>query len=133
MMKAGKYWIGDLCYVMHEEWDEVCAITMSHDECLKGEFTLKNGVTFAMYNTAYGDGCYDGFSVDSGTIGCVLLEDIDVSNANNCIGSGKILVFENDFETWSDDGLICFGDVIRIDTEADDYSASDDWNTYGEE
>jgi hypothetical protein len=22
-MKAGTYYIGDLCYVMHKEWDEV--------------------------------------------------------------------------------------------------------------
>jgi hypothetical protein len=25
-MPAGRYYIGDLCYVMHDEWDEACAL-----------------------------------------------------------------------------------------------------------
>ena len=26
MFPAGKYYVGDLCYVMHDEWDEVCGL-----------------------------------------------------------------------------------------------------------
>ena len=24
MMRSGTYYVGDLCYVMHPQWDEVC-------------------------------------------------------------------------------------------------------------
>ena len=56
MMPAGKYYIGDLCYVMHPEWDEFCRITISGNECLQGEFNLADGRRFATFTTAYGDG-----------------------------------------------------------------------------
>ena len=58
MMKAGTYWIGDLCYVMHDEWDEVCNITISGHSVKDGEFKLADGREFATYCTAYGDGMY---------------------------------------------------------------------------
>ena len=47
MMKAGTYYIGDLCYVMHDRWDEFCSITCSEHNVLDGEFNLKDGTRFA--------------------------------------------------------------------------------------
>jgi hypothetical protein len=84
MMKAGEYYIGDLCYVMHDEWDEVCDLLFegrSDQGCNEGEFTLKDGRQFAIYNTNFGDGVYqtdfgDTCCVDSGSIGCILKSDI---------------------------------------------------------
>ncbi len=125
-MPAGTYWIGDLCYVLEsdEEWDEVLELTLDKDneswEVTEGEFTMKDGRRFAMYNTKYGDGTYadqHGFQygVDSGSIGCIRLEDIrgEVSDG------GSIVVFENDFTTRNDAGLIRIGH-IRIDTDPED-------------
>ncbi len=124
-MPAGTYWIGDLCYVLEsdEEWDEVLDLTIVEDEpwaCGEGEFTLKDGRRFAMYNTKYGDGTYKDqhgfqYGVDSGSIGCIRLEDIrgEVSD------EGSIVVFENDFTTRNDDGLIRIGH-IKIDTDPDE-------------
>ena len=37
-MKAGTYYIGDLCYVMHKEWDEVCMFGTGWD--IKDEATV---------------------------------------------------------------------------------------------
>ena len=85
MMPAGRYYVGDLCYVMsNEEWDEVCGLLFEgrNDHGVnQGEFTLKDGRRFASYNTKYGDGVYESnmnttHSVDSGNIGCILADDI---------------------------------------------------------
>ena len=44
MMPAGKYYIGDLCYVMtDDEWREICAIIIKGNQCLDGEFELPDG------------------------------------------------------------------------------------------
>lgn len=117
---AGTYWIGDLCYVMDAEWDEVCDLTISDDnpcECVEGEFTLKDGRRFAIYNTMYGDGTYPDqygfkYGVDSGSIGCIRVEDIrgEVSE------EGSIVVFPYQFETGEKNGVIRIGH-IEIDTD----------------
>ena len=128
MMPAGRYYVGDLCYVMHPQWDEFCKITISGHQCLDGEFNLANGLRFASYGTAYGDGCYNdrvgrNYSVDAGLIGCIRVEDINDPEAN--LEGGQIVEFEAPFETsggrysenW--DGVIRFGNV-EIATEYKD-------------
>ena len=120
MMKAGTYYVGDLCYVMHAEWDEVCGFICSDTELTEGEFTLKSGVKFACYGTMYGDGWYHAgnysFGVDSGTLGCILLSDIDLTNPDNNVTLGSIIKFDDDFETSNVDGVISIGH-LNIDTD----------------
>jgi len=58
MMTAGKYYIGDLAYVMHGEWDEFCDLTIQGNSLLNGEFNLKDGRRFATFTTKWGDGVY---------------------------------------------------------------------------
>lgn len=129
MMPAGKYWIGDLCYVLHSEWSEFCDITITDNDCLDGEFSLKDGRKFASYRTAYGDGCYTGnvgkYPVDAGLIGCVKLEDIDLTNPDNDIKLGHVVEFSAPFETFSKNGVLWFGHV-RIDT-GDDEEIEDEY------
>jgi hypothetical protein len=140
MMKAGRYYVGDLCYVMSDtEWGEVCSITIVGNECIQGEFTLSDGRKFAMYNTRWGDGQYRSnrntkHSVDSGTIGCILLENIeahvDEENKFDFIEDvGALIEFKKDFETYSADGLMVFGDVI-INTDPDDFYEEEDEYEY---
>jgi hypothetical protein len=130
MMPAGTYYVGDLCYVMHDEWDEVCNLTadpVNFSRCLDGEFTLKDGRRFACYSTAFGDGCYFDkqgreYGVDAGLIGCILFSDIDRNNMKNDINGGNIISFNRAFLTsggrgtpeW--DGVIYFGH-IEIETD----------------
>ena len=135
MMKAGTYYVGDLCYVIAaKDWDEVCRLTTSNNECIQGEFTLADGRRFAMFNTKWGDGTYfdsmrmNEYSVDSGTIGCILLDDVKDSIAatyDNIEELGAIIEFEEDFETYNNDGLIVFGDVI-INTDPDEFYDEED-------
>lgn len=119
-MPAGTYYVGDLCYVMHDAWDEFCDITIEGNRVLDGVFSLKNGVKFATFGTAWGDGCYyDGsgreYGVDAGLIGCIRVEDIDPSEADN-VPSGNVIEFTEDFVCYRRGGVIRFGDVY-IDTD----------------
>ena len=127
MMQSGKYYVGDLCYVMSDaDWNEVCELTIKDSICLDGEFTLKDGRRFAMYGTRWGDGEYrdqydNSYCVDSGSIGCILEADITKPNANKDLGA--FITFETPFVTgggrgskeW--EGTIQFG-RIAIETNA---------------
>jgi hypothetical protein len=130
MMQAGKYYVGDLCYVLDDdEWDEVCSIIIQGNKVIDGEFELKDGRKFAIYSTAYGDGLYNDYyaneySVDSGSIGCIKVEDIkNVKDKIDIELLGATVDFEIDFVTgggrgtkdWN--GTIQFGS-IAIETDA---------------
>ena len=146
-MPAGNYYIGDLCYVLHEEWEECCDLfTKGRTDhgCNEGEFTLKDGRRFACFNTAYGDGSYPDqynrwYGVDSGSIGCILLSDVDVLNTGNFIREGHVVYFPDDFEVSSKGGVLHFGSV-SIDTrggpdedEDEDEDITEDWYDDGTE
>jgi len=123
-MPAGKYYIGDLCYVMDDaEWEEFCSITIDGHNVIDGEFQLKDGRRFATYGTAYGDGVYHdqyghSYSVDAGLIGCIKVEDIRSEKYENLLDLGSIMEFDNSFVTlggrgdegW--EGVIEFGHVM---------------------
>lgn len=135
MMPAGKYYIGDLCYVMHDVWDEVCNLMFPTPMCapVDGEFTLKDGRRFAVYSTKYGDGLYPSnigknLSVDAGIIGCIKVEDIrDPEATDVAIKSlGTTYEFGTDFITDGDrrgTGTIQFGRVV---VETGDYMPEED-------
>lgn len=123
MMQAGKYYVGDLCYVMTDnEWEQVCARTIQGQKFVDGEFELDDGRKFAIHSTAWGDGGYQDYygneySVDSGSIGCIKLEDIKAEKYDDIERLGNIVEFQTDFVTgggrgsdnW--DGVIQFGRV----------------------
>ena len=121
MMNPGKYWIGDLCYVMHDAWNECCELFFkdrTDHGCNEGVFQLKDGRKFANFNTRYGDGGYESsidatFYVDSGSIGCIKLEDIrdETYSMSQIKGLGAIVTFEDDFVVSEHNGTISFGDL----------------------
>jgi len=138
MLPVGKYYVGDLCYVLdNDEWDEVCSLIIQGNKVIDGEFVLKDGREFAIYSTAYGDGEYNdyygnSYSVDSGSIGCIKIEDIkNVKDKIDIELLGAIVDFEIDFVTgggrgtkdW--DGRIQFG-RIAIETDPEYNEDSDE-------
>jgi hypothetical protein len=130
MMKAGKYYIGDLCYVMHPEWDEFCSLTISGNNVLDGEFNLKDGRRFATFTTKWGDGTYKDeqgrtYGVDAGLIGCINVEDITPTELEN-LTDGHVVEFVQDFSTFSSGGIIRIGSVC-IDT---DYAEEEEDEVY---
>jgi hypothetical protein len=121
MMQPGTYYIGDLCYVMHGEWDEFCKLTIVGDKVLDGEFNLADGRRFATFTTAWGDGNYfdqngKSYDVDAGLIGCIRLDDIDLTNPENSLIGGNVVEFIQPFSTFSAGGEIRIGNVL-IDTD----------------
>jgi hypothetical protein len=50
MMIKGEYYVGDLCYVIDDRWDEVCSLLFSGEKNKKagGEFVLDDGIRFAL-------------------------------------------------------------------------------------
>lgn len=120
-LKAGEYWVGDLCYVMHGEWTEVCGTAFKDDTPVK---FLKNGVPFSIQRTACGDGSYtdnhqNDYCVDSGTLGCIETKNI-TDHPRNDLYLGHVHEFESDFEVKIHNGRIRFGDVVFIDTDSED-------------
>lgn len=125
-MTAGTYYVGDLCYVLHDSWDEVCSLVIQDQAVLEGRFQLADGRVFAMFNTAYGDGEYTDnmggrYPVDSGNIGCILLESVDRTDEDD-VTLGVVHAFDADFECDTDGQTLEFG-PIRIQTGDDE----DDW------
>ena len=120
-MPAGKYYVGDLCYVMHDCWNEVVDLfypTSDTQKGLDGEFVLRDGRRFASFDTLYGDGSYRSsigtrHCVDSGSIGCISVYDIrdQTYSPARLQKLGAIVDFEAPFEVSVDQGLIRFGSV----------------------
>ena len=134
-MPSGVYWVGDLCYTMHDCWEEVFELLVEGRDdygCNEGEFQLKDGRRFSIYNTQWGDGLFESngfgsFSVDSGSLGCILREDIKDNDA--FIDNGKIIQFDEEFSVNRIGGTISFGDKVSIDTGSheDDYIDDNDY------
>lgn len=138
-MPAGRYFIGDLCYCMHDAWDECVDLMFTSDEqgfpkAVEGEFTLKDGRRFASFGTAYGDGTYRSnlntfHGVDSGSIGCIRVEDIRDNTYEDLESLGAVVEFDQPFEVSKDQGLLVFGHV-EIETDADDEEVDDEEYNY---
>lgn len=118
MMKSGQYYIGDLCYVLRDSWDNVCDLIGTSET---GVYKLKNGTEFAIFNTTYGDGTYvdqngNEYPVDSGTIGCVKVSKVEDKSG---LSNGYVRKFSKPFDVMDVGGLLYFGD-IEIQTNDDD-------------
>ena len=144
MKPAKTYYIGDLCYVMHDEWDEVCELlSPSDDGEHQGRLRLKDGREIFIFGTAYGDGEYkdqfgNTYGVDSGTLGAIRVEDIrDGEYSKETLGElGCFHTFDQpltDNDCCSENGVVSFGHV-HIDTNRSPlYENEDDDEEYLDE
>jgi hypothetical protein len=129
-----KYYIGDLCYVMHDEWSEVCEAFFAGDED-EPIYELEDGRIFFMMNTAYGDGQYNDqnglpYSVDSGSIGAIKVDDIRDPQFALTLeqGLGHVHEFPYELEVLdveNSDGVLSFGSIV-IDTVGADWEDEDE-------
>jgi len=139
-MKAGKYFVGDLCYVFPTGWDAVHG-TFFLKQNENNEYELPDGRKFAMVSTQNGDGLYVSnlgirFAVDSGSIGCILFDDLKEWDACDDFGDlnsyGTVYEFKEDFELVRA-SKIEFGNEIYID-DSSEYDEDDDdgdnWNVW---
>ena len=113
ILQKGVYYIGDLCYVMDQEWEELCDLIEGNQYPDEGVYRFTDGRRFAIFNTAFGDGEYydkqkRSYSVDSGTLGCIKVDDLtkEVDEA-----LGNVVEMPTDFYCYSDGKTIYFGDI----------------------
>ncbi len=126
-LPAGRYYVGDPCYVFDWNWVEVLSNTDFFRKYPEGEYAEK----IWGHDTKWGDGCYydenwNMYPVDAGLIG-VVHEDLCESE-----GHGKWVTFEKPFDCgWDDEnGTIIIGH-IRIKTDLDEEDRC--WNYDDEE
>ncbi|NCU31719.1 MAG: hypothetical protein EOM23_02020 [Candidatus Moranbacteria bacterium] len=134
LLEHGKYWIGDLCYVLKSKWGKIIEAIVIDNRVEDGFFKLPDGTEFVMFGTKYGDGNYSSsicvdFSVDSGTIGIVPFDQIkDLGLDFDWINMlGHTVDFEKKF--WvknQDDGTMRFGHVYIYTGSDSDYDKDDD-------
>jgi hypothetical protein len=128
-MPAGTYYIGDLCYVLHERWEEFCDISFNSHERLDGKHQFKDGTEFVAFGTAYGDGAYldnkgNEYGVDAGLIGAVKVDAI-IDQGENNVSFGHIHTFDAPWEAYADDGVLHFGKIV-IDTKGEEEDQEDE-------
>jgi hypothetical protein len=124
--KAGKYYVGDPCYVISDEhWDELGEQTNWFQN--NDSFKFKGNTCFTC-GTAYGDGTYydyEGreYGVDAGLIGVVPFKCID----DNFKGEGgQIIEFNEDFQAYEQDGTFFIGDITIETGDLDEESEWED-------
>ena len=118
--KAGKYFVGDPCYVIrNDEWEDILKYTQFFGAFGIGQWGgFWKGYKMFSASTAYGDGCYTDnegreYGVDAGMLGIVPYEYITEFGDIDC---GNIIEFEKDFEVeMIDKGVFKFGSIV-IDT-----------------
>ena len=154
-MKAGKYYLGDPCYVLNEQnghdWMDLLSSTNyfgSYDEkeqkyipAEERQYFHKIGEHFVFVSdTAHGDGqYYDNmggcYPVDAGMIGCIPLELIPEAGLD-ILDFGNVVKFDKDFTCESgahDDGVIRIGNLL-IDTDPEpEYDPYDEDDEYDED
>ena len=121
-LPAGRYYVGDPCYVFDEKWDYILRNTNFFDGYPRGELTEK----IWGHSTKYGDGCYHGdngrnYAVDAGLIGVVHESLMEHSPDDG----GEIVTFDKPFDCrWEEEnGTIIIGH-IRIETDPEDKTCS---------
>ena len=109
---AGRYYLGDPCYVIRDEdWMPL----LNSCDYFNQPIGEVGGFKILAFGTKHGDGCYQDqhgneFGVDAGLIGLVPAGYRGQTSHGN-----KLVEFSSQFECWEDDGVLHFGDRI-IDT-----------------
>lgn len=151
-MPAGKYYVGDLCYIIKSHADWVAFLQASgEDERYKREFVIASdggpvvhltklfdqppfeykGHQCWFSFTKYGDGGYSdnygrGYSVDAGLIGVAPLEMCEKDT-----DGGHIVEFKEPFVVSCEDGNFTIGDITIV-TNGSDY-VEEEYDRYLEE
>ena len=132
--KAGRYYVGDLCYVMNrDEWDELLELSGDFGDKLGSDqwFGYFKGFQVFAAFTADGDGVYfdnEGreYVVDDGLIGIISADWVE-GKEEEIVGLGHIIAFPVDFRVSADGGFFEFGEiVINTDVEEEDELEEED-------
>lgn len=125
VLPAGKYYVGDLCYLLPDRIYKQYVCEGNNEEAVVEITAPRRPPFLAFYNyTAYGDGVYrdnfkNRYGVDAGLIGIVqLTSESLLKNALTIERQkhGKVIDFPQPFEVDASNGVFEFGH-IRINTD----------------
>ncbi len=125
IVPAGKYLLGDPCYVIRDkDWLDFCNQHSYNETDNNACVTLNDSTQVVAFSTYYGDGCYtdqngNSFPVDAGLIGLVPISYIEESTQKNLTDYRDLCTlveFEEDALCFTVDGILTFGNYI-IDTK----------------
>lgn len=118
---SGKVYIGDPCYVMKNDLYDLLFAKMDWDGVHCVETEVLPGVIACAGTTRYGDGFYDSFPVDSGTLGAVPIEacDPDKISEEHMFQDGEEVTLNYNPSTGGF-AFHCQEDYIVVDTDGDD-------------
>ena len=128
-----QYYVGDLCYVMHDAWDEVCGLVPFDNS--EHEFELEDGRKFILFSTAYGDGTHfdrkgKSYGVDSGTIGAIKVDDIRDPEFASIVENGLGHIHEFPAEIGGLDCIYESGWITIFDVVIDTTNENEEWGDY---
>lgn len=135
IFKAGKYYIGDPCYVISDDnWSAFCdklfSLSQLNDSA-GGNFDFFGSSVFAA-STMWGDGEYEdqdgnSYGVDAGLLGCVPFE---LSKLSEEMAShlGRVITFDQPFTVERNaSGTFYFGHIV-IHTDSNDEEEDTAWD-----
>jgi hypothetical protein len=114
----GTYYVGDPCYVFNNNSGSRDKISEISD-CFDIPHIEFKGKPIIAFGTKFGDGTYNGFSVDSGLIGIVdisLIEEGSTFFKEKFNRRKHIVTFDKPFDFEWDDGNFHIGQQIHIYT-----------------
>lgn len=129
-LPAGKYYIGDPCYVLNTSngfnWEHVLSSTgfFGTDTADRGGVFEYKGMKMFASSTAYGDGCYKDnhrrtYPVDGGMISAIPLAHLPLEVDKRL---GHVVDFESDFQCCpvDDGGSIVIGNIVIETSPSED-------------
>jgi len=140
LMPAGKYYVGDLCYLLPDDIYEQYVGSFNHDgEAVDIKAGRRKVFSAFVASTAYGDGGYSDnaggeYSVDAGILGVVQLLSADLiaeAKKLEADGHAKVIDFPEDFRVDRDeDGTFTFGHLTieTGDSDQEEEEEEDDWD-----
>ena len=121
-MPAGQYYFGDPCYVINEGWLPLLNDTDYLEDFSTTERVLRAG------STAHGDGLYGGmgilrnnmFAVDSGSLGFVPVDEMEVSTLD-AERMGTLVSMQEPFTFGVERGVYYVNGNVVVYTDHEDY------------
>ena len=125
IVPAGKYWLGDPCYIIKDkDWLHFCNQHSFNDTEGNPSVALHDNTLVLAFSTYHGDGHYldqhgNSYAVDAGLIGLVpweYTEKFTEKDSTEYFSLSNVVEFTEDTLCFTADGILTFGNYI-IDTK----------------
>ena len=125
IVPAGKYWLGDPCYIIKDShWLQFCNEFSIGENEGNTYITLEDNTKILAFSTYHGDGYYldqhgNGYAVDAGLIGLIpwsYTEKFSKKDSTEYFSLSNVVEFAEETLCFTTDGILTFGNYI-IDTK----------------